>query len=454
MENRIIVLFFMLVALSFVFTGISILLLRLRAKKQLRILPIFWCMLFFVSIVPADIGKSVAELALYTDYTDGLRVEMHLSSEEVRPEHVPDIYLSHNVLRAVRGVTSVILLLWFFAGCASFSFGIASYFDGIQYLTRHSAVCRDKRLNEIYDSAKKKVGIRRNIPLRVMQPDVRISPCTCGIVFPSVYVGGGCHNEFNELWLELIFMHELTHIKHRDTLTKLITLFATSFHALHPISKMIRNAVCEDLEYLCDEAVLKKAGEHLCGEYISMILETAKRNLREDWQGAEILSNLSSDGQAILRRYQNMKNCNGKKYHIRAVTPLVIGMILNMWSMSAIHIRSLDNNGIDMANPILCEAVCRYFGLNDPHDLTEENLLQIYCLEFARPYFPEDRLTYACIINEESLGEALYFTSDVRVMDTRDIVLFGGLRTLIFSDLTESSVTELYESTRFAVIER
>ena len=39
-------------------------------------------------------------------------------------------------------------------------------------------------------------------------------------------------------------------------------------------------------------------------------------------------------------------------------------------------------------------------------------------------------------------------------MDTRDIPLFDGLRTLIFSDRTESSVEEWYETTKFAVIRR
>lgn len=454
MENRVIVLFFILVALSFIFGGISVLLLRLRSKKQLRILPIFWCLLFFVSLIPADIEKNVAELSLYIDYTDGMRIELHSPSESERPEVVPDIYLSSNVLRFIRTFCTIAILLWFAVAVASFTFGIASYFDGIQYLTRHSVVCRDERLCKIYDSAKKKVGIRRNIPLRVMHSDLRISPCTCGIIFPSVYIGEGCTREYSDLWLELIFMHELTHIKHGDTLTKLITLFATSFHALVPTSKMVRRAVCEDLEYLCDEAVLKKGGEHLCGEYISMILGMAERNLREDWQGAEILSNLSSDGQAILRRYGNMKKCHSPKSNAKVVPPLLIGILLNVCFMSAIHIRNLDNCGIDFANPILCEAVCDYFGISSPYDLTEKNLEQIYCIEFARPNFPDDRLTYACILNEEPLQSALHFTSDTRVMDTRDIVLFGDLRTLIFSDRTESSVSELYESNRFAVIER
>lgn len=469
MENRIIVLFFMLAALSFLFTGVSVLILRLRSKYSLRMLPVFWCLLFLVALVPVDSGRNAVELALYTDYTGGLRVEIHDSAETERPADVPDIHLSHGVLQAARGICLTVILLWFVSATASFTFGLAAYFDGMQYLTRHSVLCRDERLNRIYASAKKKVGIRRNIPLRIMKPEVRISPCTCGILFPSVYIGGDCPGEYSDLWLELVFIHELTHIRHWDTLTKLLTLFTTSFHVLLPIAKVIRNAVCEDLEYLCDEAVLDKTGDRLRGEYIAMILNMAERNLREDWQGAEILSYLSPGGSAILRRYNNMKERHDRmrRRNIARVVPvLLFGAVLNLVMMSTVQIRSFDNLGVDMVNPVLEEAVCRYFGLENAHELTEEHLNQIYCIEFSRPEFPEDRRTFACTLNEgypwdgnecvpvHSPDGGLRFESDSKEMDTRDIVLFGGLRTLIFSDLTESSVEELYETSEFAVIER
>lgn len=455
MENRIIVLFFMLAALSFLFTGVSLLVLRLRSKYSLRILPVFWCLLFLIAVVPADSGRNAAEFVLYTDYTDGLRVEIHNGAETERPEEVQEFYLPHRLLQVLRGISLAALLVWFISATASFTFGMAAYFDGMQYLTRHSAECRDERVNRIYAAAKQKAGIRRQISLRIMKPDVRISPCTCGIIFPSVYIGGDCPDEYSDLWLELVFMHELTHIRHGDTLTKLLTLFTTSFHSLLPISKVIRNAVCEDLEYLCDEAVLDKTGDRLRGEYIAMILNMAERNLREDWQGAEMLSYLSPGGNAILRRYNNMKERHDRRRNIVRVVPvLFLGALLNLGMMSAVQVQNFDNLGVDIVSPVLEETLCRYFSLEHAHELTEEHLRQIYCIEFSRPGFPEERQTFACTLNEGNPQDSLHFVSDSRTMDTRDIVLFDGLRTLIFSDMTESSEEEWYETTKFAVIQR
>ena len=455
MENRMIVLFFMLAVLSFLFSGVSLLLLRLRTKYSLRILPVFWVFLFLIATVPADSGQPLFELALYTDYTDGLRIELHDAAETVRPEQVPDVYLPHTTLQILRILCGTGLLTWFVSGTASFTFGLAAYFDGIQYLTRHSAECRDERLCRIFASAKKKVGVKRHIPLRIMQPDVRISPCTCGILFPSVYISGDFPDEYSDLWMELIFVHELTHIRHRDTLTKLLTLYTVSFHRLLPIAYIVRNAVCEDLEFLCDEAVLDKTGDRMRGEYIAMILNMAERNLRENWQGTEMLSSISRDGNAILRRYRNMKERHDSRRNmIRAVPVLLAGALLNLMFLSAVQIRSFENPGADLVNPILEEALCRSFGV-EAHELTIEHLAQIYCIEFSRPYLPDDRETFACILNEGRLPEdILYFSSDSLTIDTRDIVLFSDLRTLIFSGRTESSEEELYHTENFAVIRR
>ncbi len=456
MENRIIVLFFMIAALSLIFTGVSLLILRLRSKFRLRILPVFWILLFLISVIPADSGRHAAELFLYTDYTDGLRVEIHDGSPETsdRPEILPEVYLPHRFLQILRGISFTALLLWFISATASFTFGVASHFDGLNYLTRHSAECRDERVNRIFASAKRKVGIRRAVSLRIMKPGIRISPCTSGILFPCVYIGGDYPESYSDLWLELIFLHELTHIRHGDALTKLTALFVTSFHSLLPISNVIRHAVCEDLEYLCDEAVLDKTGDRLRGEYIAVILNIAERNLRKEFQGEEILSYLSPEGNAILRRYRNMQERHDRCNIARAVPVLMIGALLNLGVMSAVQVHSFDNLGVDIASPVLEEAVCGYFALETAHELTEDHLRQIYCIEFSRPAFPDDRITYACTLNEGDARDFPQFTSDSRIMDTRDIVLFDDLRTLIFSDRTESSVEEWYETTKFAVIRR
>ncbi len=467
MENRIFLLFFVLVALSFLFTGVSLLLLRLRSKYGVRVLPVFWILLFLVSVIPANRGSSAVELALYTNYTGGMRIEFHEGDAEAWPEDAAEVAIPYGALRIARGVCATVLFGWFLAGTASVTFGLAGYFDGMQYLTRHSAVCRDERVGRIYAEAKKKVGIRREIPLRIMKPGVRVSPCTCGILFPNVYIGADCPEEYSDLWLEMLFMHELTHVRHGDTPMKLLTLFATGFHSLLPMAKVVRHAVTEDIEYLCDEAVLDRMGDRMRGEYVAMIIREAERNLKKGRAELEILPGLSNDGNAILKRYNNMKaRHDPRRNTVRVVPVLFCGVLVNGLMMSAVGVRDIDNLGVDFANPVLETAVCRYFGVEDGRLLTEAHLAEIYSIEFSRPGFPEDRRTFECTLNDgfpwngeevvktDMTEEGWRFTADDRVMDTRDIVLFGGLRTLIFSDATLSSVEDLYTTTEFAVIER
>lgn len=466
MEARIFLLFFILVALSFLFTGVSLLLLRLRSKHGVRILPVFWILLFVISVVPMTRRDPMVELALYTNYTGGLRIEIHDPEEVSKTADVPEVSVSYPILRTARIVCGTVLLLWLLVGISSFTFGLASYFDGMQYLTRHSAICRDERVCRIYAEAKKKVGIQREIPLRMMKPGVRVSPCTCGILFPNVFIGAHCPDEYSDVRLKLLFMHELTHVRHHDTLMKLLTLFSTSFHALLPLAKLVRMAVDEDIEYLCDEGVLEEAGDWMRGEYIAMIIAEAERNVKKDHAELEILPGLSRSGNAILRRYHHMMERHKPNRMRKWVLPVLLGGVLvNGMLLSAVDVRSVDNLGVDFVNPVLKRAVSTYFGVH-PRELTEAHLAEIYSIEFSRPGFPEDRRHFLCTLNGgfpwdgktvDEAGETaagVRFVSDDRVMDTRDIVLFEGLRTLIFSDATLSSVEDVYFSTEFAVIER
>ncbi len=415
MENRVFVLFFVIAVLSFVFFGVSVLILRLRSKYGLRILPILWVIAFLSATIPITSGQNIAELDLFKNYTGGIRIEMHRAAEEPPEADVPEIYINYNALQVMRGICYAGLTAWFLFATASFTFGLASYFDGIHYLTKNSTVCHDERIEAIFDSARRKAGVKRKITLRIMKSQLRISPCTCGILFPSVYIGGDYLKDYSELWLQLVFMHELTHIKHRDTLTKFITLAATSFHGMLPMSRTIRGAVCEDIEYLCDEAVLDKMGDSIRSEYISMIIDVAERNLREDCRGTEILSCVSQSGNAIIRRYNNMKERHDKRRNIvRAVPALIVGVLVNMAAMSVVGIKSIDNPGVDLANPFVEAAVCEYFGVDDPHELTENHLNQIYSIEFSLSdyrEFPEvevpGRYALACTLNEGFLWNGI-----------------------------------------------
>ena len=330
-----------------------------------------------------------------------------------------------------------------------------------------------------------------------MQREIALSPCTCGINFPAVYIGKEYLYEYSEQRLELVFLHELYHIRHCDAPTKLLTLLVTSIFSFLPGASQIRNTVSEDAEFRCDEAVLKAMGENSCGEYISVILDIAERTVRNPYQGYDYLSGISRTGDLILRRYHAMKNPNKSKAFFPLMLVLTASLALNMFLFSVVSVENMDNMGIDLASPLLEDALCSYFSVSDSKELTEKDISSIYSIEFALSEhndkvkkMKESGYAIRCILNEgfaldtaapqkmsradqdivpdhipdsdidmylrnayES-GELWIHLAETKTADTRDIVLFGHLRTLIFSDRIASSCEEVYTSDKYAVISR
>lgn len=534
MGNRVFILFFLIAVFSFLFSAVSAVLLFIRKKYGLSCGGILW-VIFFISVsVPIVHEQSLIELQLFTNYTGGMRIEVQDDGVIL----CDDIYIPKQTLDAARNICGLVWAGWIINMTAHLSYGIAGYWNNLHFLTKHSSECHDDRINVIFNRAKKKAGIRRQISLRVMKKDIRLSPCTCGINFPAVYIGKEYLYDYSELRLELVFLHELMHIKHHDTLLKLAALFITSCFSFLPAARKIKNAIGEDVEFRCDDAVLAEMGDDVRGEYIAMIIDVAERNLRDDCSGADFLSSVSRSGEMILNRYKYMKERRSRKSRaVYAFSALVVALTVNMALVSAVSVKNIDNLGVDFANPLVERAVCEYLGVADPHSLTEQDISEIYSLEFALSdsrlllgndipekyaisctlnegllrtgsgYFPpvreNDDLKFThdiipfmirtelfdivlpdeaensgmrelyhpdnlvmllgnydseklkeYLLDEYSKGNLQPFLSNKRTVDTRDIVLFTGLRTLIFSDRLQPSDASVGLSENYAVIYR
>ncbi|MBO6053259.1 MAG: hypothetical protein J6Q17_05940 [Clostridia bacterium] len=431
MGNRIFLLFYAVAALSVVFavSASILLLIRRRTGRSVRVL---WWLIFFVfTVVPIILGPHLWQLRLFTDYTGGMRIEARIADGEGEP--VAEASADVHELRMATTVTRLVLSLWFIAAAASASYGISSYWNTLHFLTKHSEHCRNERVNRIFEEAKRKAGVRAPVALRVMHPDLKLSPCTCGTWSPSVFIGGDYLDDYPDRWLEFVFVHELTHIRHGDALLRLTALLVTSFHALLPQSARIRQAVNEDVEYLCDRKVLALEGRESRGEYIEVILDIAERNLREDYKPEDLLSNASQAGEFLLKRYRRMEEDAGMS--AKPVIAALAALILNVSLFAFAAVENPDNLRIDFASPVFADAMTRHFELADASEVTEETLASVYRLEFYRPRsLPGEPLcpVFYCIVNEESpektpSGTAYPFDG----LDLRDLNLFDDLRTLI-----------------------
>lgn len=122
----------------------------------------------------------------------------------------------------------------------------------------------------------KQAAERRRIRCRVVVVPGLPIPFTAGLLRHTIYVP---ELDVSDLWLELILIHERQHIRSHDSWIKLFySMVKVAFCWVKPIQ-----AFGEDLDALlemrCDRKALADLKEEEKDEYVSMILEMAKRTI-------------------------------------------------------------------------------------------------------------------------------------------------------------------------------
>lgn len=100
--------------------------------------------------------------------------------------------------------------------------------------------------------------LRRSVSLR--QSDQVSEPLTYGILHPVILLPKDVGNTGNDQ-LSYILAHEMTHIRHFDTLWKFLSTAALCLHWLNPFVWMLCVLLGRDLELFCDACVVWQFGE-------------------------------------------------------------------------------------------------------------------------------------------------------------------------------------------------
>ena len=189
------------------------------------------------------------------------------------PEQIPDVPVvppiterEINVSQDVKiKVLDLLSIIWLCGTAASLLIVIVSY---IVYILkkRKNAIAMEE--NAMLNEAKKELGIRRNIKVR-MSPDVG-SPMLVGVFFPVVYMP--C-KEISPEMMRLVFLHELTHYKRKDLIIKWFAMFVNSVHWFNPLSYLLSSNLSEACEVSCDMEVTKNMSDEEQKLYMKTILE-------------------------------------------------------------------------------------------------------------------------------------------------------------------------------------
>ncbi|MFI3201314.1 MAG: M56 family metallopeptidase [Eubacteriales bacterium] len=94
------------------------------------------------------------------------------------------------------------------------------------------------------------------------------TPFVMGVLKPKIYLP----SNINDSEIDFIIMHEKTHIKRFDHITRILAFVALCVHWFNPFVWFAYTISAKDMEMSCDEAVMNKLGVSIKKEYASSLL--------------------------------------------------------------------------------------------------------------------------------------------------------------------------------------
>lgn len=99
------------------------------------------------------------------------------------------------------------------------------------------------------------------------------SPVVFGIINPRIIIPKDIPGET----LYYALLHELSHIRRRDNLWKVVSILAVCIHWFNPIAWFFLYISAQDMEFACDELVLNIVGDEIRKPYASALAALAAK---------------------------------------------------------------------------------------------------------------------------------------------------------------------------------
>lgn len=167
------------------------------------------------------------------------------------------------------GFSKIIFSLWAFGVLTFLVLSFGSYF---KYLVKMKKKSSEILENEVFAAVKEELEIRRKI--RVRKVNISQPPLLTGCFFPVIYVPEG---EQSEEEAEMVFLHELTHYKHKDLPLKWFVCIINAINWFNPFMYLLVKNINEACEIYCDEAVTKNMGDDGKRAYMNTILNLVEK---------------------------------------------------------------------------------------------------------------------------------------------------------------------------------
>ncbi len=126
----------------------------------------------------------------------------------------------------------------------------------------------------IFDYCKKLLNIKKDIPI-LYQKHIK-TPAVYGIINPKILIPADIFEQLGPEEIKYVFLHELCHFRHKDTVIGLIKMLLCVPHWFNPLVWYAFKKMKEDREPVCDEIVLSSIKPDERRNYAETLIKTIK----------------------------------------------------------------------------------------------------------------------------------------------------------------------------------
>ena len=315
MQNWIFTLVMNTLVTSILVLLLSVLSLLLKSRLSPGIRYYLWVTILLSLIVPIRpiFGQGVVKISS-ASFEQGSSGSSAASLSAISMESPYDFWASLNNLPWIQ----IVLLVWFLGFLFFFGRQLFAYWNFKQMIKRWGNPILVPSYIEALHEAKLLLNCKENIQL-IHYPLVK-SPMMTGLLKPILLLP---ELDYADEELDLIFEHELTHLKHRDIFANLLSVLVTSIYWFNPIVYFAAREMQEAGELYCDFSVLKRHGDDYRFYYGETILTMIDRSRKRPVQ---LTTCFYSNKFNLKRRIVSIMEKNGPRKILSLLLLALIGL--------------------------------------------------------------------------------------------------------------------------------
>jgi beta-lactamase regulating signal transducer with metallopeptidase domain len=166
----------------------------------------------------------------------------------------------------------LLAIVWGTGAVVFFLYHIINY---IIFKRKIKPYCKKANIGVLDDVLK---DMKLKVKPQLLECSKIASPMMIGFLKPMILLPG---NDYSNNELYVVIKHELTHIRRGDIWYKLLLITANSINWFNPLVYLMVKAANRDLEYSCDDVVVKNSDMNFRKEYSLAILKAMQKSGRD-----------------------------------------------------------------------------------------------------------------------------------------------------------------------------